>query len=138
MVLKGVAIVYGLSFVTAFVLAFWQITPQSHPTVYPALVLIAESIGVALALYAVRATRLSYLVILGITLWLVSGTSVLAEAQSVTSWLESIVFVAAAITLGRLILGTSRAASPLDLSLSGIAQRRNSALLGNRAGRSVF
>ena len=138
MVVKGVAIVYGASFVAAFVLAFCSITPPSHPNVYPVLVLITESIGVALALYAVRATRLSYLIVLGIGLWLVSGTSVLAGAQSVTSWLESSVFVAATITLGRLLLGTSRVASPLDLSLSGIIHRRNSALLESRAGRSVF
>ena len=43
MVLKGVAIVYGVSFVAGLVLAFDDITPQSNPNVYPLLALVAEA-----------------------------------------------------------------------------------------------
>ena len=85
MVLKGVAIVYGVSFGAGLVLAFNNITPQSNPNVYPLLALVTEAVGVALALRVAHTTRLSYLLAIGIGLWLVSGTSVLVGAQSVTS-----------------------------------------------------
>jgi hypothetical protein len=138
MVLKGVAIVYGVSFVAGLVLAFESITPQSNPHVYPLLALVTEAVGVALALRVARTTRLSYLFAIGIGLWLVSGTSVFVGAQSVTSWLESSAFVASTVILGRLLLGTARVTPTLDLSLKGIIHDRNSGLLGHRAGRSIF
>ena len=138
MVLKGVAIAYGVSFVAGLVLAFDNITPQSNPNVYPLLALVAEAVGVALALRVAHTTRLSYLIAIGIGLWLVSGTSVFVGAQSVTSWLDSSVFVATTVILGRLLLGTGRVTPTLDLSLTGIVHGRNSGLLGHRAGRSMF
>jgi hypothetical protein len=138
MVLKGMAIVYGVSFVAGLVLAFGNITPQSNPNVYPLLALVAEAVGVALALRMVHTTRLSYLLAIGIALWLVSWTSVFVGAQSVTSWLDSSVFVATTVILGRLLLGTGRVTPTLDLSLKGIIHDRNSGLLGHRAGRSMF
>jgi hypothetical protein len=138
MVLKGVAIVYGVSFVAGLVLAFDNITPQSNPNVYPLLALVAEAVGVALALRVAHTTRLSYLLAIGIGLWLVSGTSGFVGAQSVTSWLDSSVFVATTVILGRLLLGTGRVTPTLDLSLTGIVHDRNSGLLGHRAGRSMF
>jgi hypothetical protein len=138
MVLKGVAIVYGVSFVAGLVLAFDNITPQSNPNVYPLLALVAEAVGVALALRVAHTTRLSYLIAIGIGLWLVSGTSVFVGAQSVTSWLDRSVFVATTVILGRLLLGTGRVTPTLDLSLTGIVHDRNSGLLGHRAGRTMF
>jgi len=138
MVLKGMAIVYGVSFVAGLVLAFDNITPQSNPNVYPLLALVAEAVGVALALRVAHTTRLSYLLAIGTALWLVSGTSVFVGAQSVTSWLDSSVFVATTVILGRLLLGTGRVTPTLDLSLKGIIHNRNSGLLGHRAGRSMF
>jgi hypothetical protein len=138
MVLKGVAIVYGVSFVAGLVLAFDNITPQSHPNVYPLLALVAEVVGVAFALRVAHTTRLSYLLAIGIGLWLVSGTSVFVGAQSVTSWLDSSVFVATTAILGRLLLGTGRVTPTLDLSLKGIIHDRNSGLLGHRGGRYRF
>jgi len=138
MVVKGVAIVYGLSFVAGLVLAYENITPHSNPYVYPLLVLVTEAVGVALALRMAHTTRLSYLFAIGIVLWLVSGTSVLIGTQSVMSWLESSVFVATTVILGRLLLGTGRMTPTLDLSLKGIIHDRNSGLLGHRGGRSTF
>ena len=138
MVLKGVAIVYGVSFVAGLVLAFDDITPQSNPNVYPMLALVTGAVGVALALRVAHTTRVSYLLVIGIGFWLVSGTSVFVGAQTVTTWLDSSVFVATTVILGRLLLGTGRTPQTLDLSLKGIIHDRNSGLLGHRAGRSLF
>lgn len=138
MVLKGLVVVYGLSSLAGLMLAYYNITSRSHPNTYPLIILFTEVLGIALALRLARTMRLSYLLALGIGLWLVSGTSVLAGEQSATSWLESSVLVAGAVILGRSLLGTSRGSPPLDLSLRGIIQDRNSGLLGYRAGRSPF
>jgi hypothetical protein len=138
MVVKGVAIIYGVSFVAGLALAFDDISPESNPNVYPLLALVTEAVGVALALRVARTTRVSYLLAIGIGLWLVSGTGVLVGAQSVTSWLNSSVFVAATVILGRLLLGTGRVTPPFDLSLKGIMHDRNARLMGHRAERSIF
>lgn len=139
MILKGTAIVYGVSFVARLVLTFDDITPQSNPNVYPLLELVIGAIGTALALRAAHATRLSYLVGIGMSLWLFSGTSVFVGAQTVTSWLFSSIFVAITIILGRFLLETVlETPQSLDLSLEGIIRERNSGLLGHRAGRSFF
>jgi hypothetical protein len=138
MVVKGLVVVYGMSFLAGLLLAYYNITPRSSPNAYPLLILVTEVFGVALALRQVRTMRLSYLLALGLSLWLVSGTSVLAGDLSAANWLESSVFVAAAVTLGRTLVGTGRVGPALDLSLRGIIQDRNSGLLGYRAGRSLF
>ena len=139
MVLKGVAIVYGVSFVAGLVLAFDDITPQSNPNVYPLLALVTGAVGVALALRVAHTTRVSYLLAIGIGFWLVSGTSVIVGAQTVITWLDSSIFVATIVSLGRLLLGTGQVTpQTLDLSLKGIIHDRNSGLLGRRAGRSIF
>jgi hypothetical protein len=139
MVLKGVAIVYGVSFVAGLMLAFDDITPQSNPNVYPLLALVTGAVGVALALRVAHTTRVSYLLAIGIGFWLVSGTGVFVGAQTVTTWLDSSVFVATTVILGRLLLGTGQVTpQTLDLSLKGIIHDRNSGLLGRRAGRSMF
>ncbi len=139
MVLKGVAIVYGVSFVAGLVLASDDITPQSNPNVYPLLALVTGAVGVALALRVAHTTRVSYLLAIGIGFWLVSGTSVIVGAQTVTTWLDSSIFVTTTVILGRLLLGTGHVTpQTLDLSLKGIIQDRNSGLLGRRTGRSMF
>jgi len=139
MILKGVAIVYGVTFVAGLVLAFDNITPQSNPIMYPLLALVTGAVGVALALRVAHTTRLSCVLAIGIGLWLVSGTSMFVGAQTVTAWLDSSVFVAAIVILGRLLLGTGPVTSQaLDLSLKGIIHDRNSGLLGHRAGGSMF
>jgi hypothetical protein len=139
MTLKGVAIVYGISFATGLALAFDDITPQTNPNIYPLLALVTGAIGVAIALRVAHTTRVSYLLGIGIGLWFVSVISVLAGAQSVTSWLASSVSVATTVILGRLLLETGRE-SPrtLDLTLKGIINDRNSALLERRARKSFL
>jgi len=136
MVLKGVAIVYGVSFAAWLVLAFYDITPQSNPNVYPLLALLTGAVGVAVALRVAHTTHLSYLLAIGIGLWLVSGMSVFVGAKTVTTWLNSSLFVASTVILGRLLLGTGQATPRTpDLSLKGIIHDRNSRLQGHRAGR---
>jgi len=137
MVLKGVVIVYSVTFVAGLVFAFDNITPQSNPLMYPLLALVTGAVGVALALRVAHTTRVSYVLAIGIGLWLVSGTSMFVGAQTVTAWLDSSVFVAAIVILGRLVLWTGQVTPrALDLSLNGIIHDRNSGLLGHRAGRS--
>jgi len=138
MVLKGMAVVYSVIFVAGLVLAFDNITPQSNPIMYPLLALVTGAVGVALALRIAHTTRLSYVLAIGIGLWLVSGTSMFVGAQTVTAWLDSSVFVATIVILGRLVLWTGQVTPTLDLSLKGIIRDRNSGLLGHRAGRSMF
>lgn len=137
MVLKGVVIVYSVTFVAGLVFAFDNITPQSNPLMYPLLALVTGAVGVALALRVAHTTRVSYVLAIGIGLWLVSGTSMFVGAQTVTAWLDSSVFVATIVILGRLVLWTGQVTPrALDLSLNGIIHDRNSGLLGHRAGRS--
>ena len=137
-ILKGLTIVYGMSIVAEFVLAYNNVTSQSNPILYPLLTLITGAMGVTFALHAVGNTRISFLFALGIGIWLVGGISMFVAAQTVTDWLESSVFVAASVILGRLLLGTRGASPTLDLSLRGIIYARNSGLLGYRAGKTMF
>lgn len=139
MVLKGVAIVYGASFAAGLVFAIIGITPQSDPNMYPLLALVTGAGGVALALRVAHTTRWPYLLAIGIGFWLVSGTSVFVGAQTVATWLDSGVFVAITVLLGRLLLGTGQMTPrAFDLSLKGIIHDRNSGLLGHRGGESRF
>src|SRR5262245_3055180 len=105
-ILHAVAIAYGVTFVSGLVLAFAGVTPQAHYIAYPLLALHMSAVGVALALRVADTTRLSYLVAIGVGIWLLSSTSVLLGAQSLTGWVNSSAFIAAVI-LGRLLLGTS-------------------------------
>ena len=137
MVLKSVVIVYSVTFVAGLVFAFGNITPQSNPIMYPLLALVTGAVGVALALRVAHTTRVSYVLAIGIGLWFVSEASMFVGAQTVTAWLDSSVFVAAIVILGRLVLWTGHVTPrALDLSLNGIIHDRNSGLLGHRAGRS--
>jgi hypothetical protein len=87
--------------------AFTGITPQTDHVAYPLLALLTGAVGVALALRVADTTRLSYLVAIGVGVWLLSSTSVWLGAQSVTGWVTSSAFIAATVILGRLLLGIS-------------------------------
>ena len=93
--MRGVAIVYGITFVSGLVFAFTGITPQTDHIAYPLLALLTGAVGVAIALRAADTTRLSYLVAIGVGIWLLSSTSVWFGAQSVTGWVTSSAFIAA-------------------------------------------
>ena len=138
-ILKGVAIVCGVSFAAGLVLAFADITPQANPSVYPLLALMTGAVGVAIALRVAHTTRWSYLLGIGTGFWLVSGMSIFVGAQTVTSWLASSVSVVATVILGRLLFRTGRETRrSQDLSLQGILHSRNLALLERRARSSFF
>jgi hypothetical protein len=123
-ILRGVAIVYGTTFLSGLAFAFTGITPQTDHVLYPLLALLMGAVGVALALRVADTTRLSYLVALGVGVWLLSSTSALLGAQSVTGWMTSSAFIAATVILGRLLLGFSleRVETPAK-SYSALVQR---------------
>jgi hypothetical protein len=104
-IMQGVAIVYGVTFVSGLLLAVNGITPQSNHIAFPLLAWLTGGVGVAIALRVAETTRLSYLVALGVGVWLLSSTSVLLGAQTVTAWLDSGLFTATTVLLGRLLLG---------------------------------
>jgi hypothetical protein len=104
---RGVAIVYGTSFVSGLVLAFAGITPQTDYVAYPLLALLTGSVGVAVALRVADTTRPSYLVAIGVGVWLLSSTGVLLGVQSLTGWVTSSAFISATVILGRLLVGIS-------------------------------
>jgi hypothetical protein len=106
-ILRAVAIAYGSTFVSGLVLAFLEITPQTHPLGYSLLALFTGAVGVALALRAADTSRLSYLLMIGVGVWLLSLTSVLFGAQSFVGWINSSVFIGITLILGRLLVGTS-------------------------------
>ena len=105
-IVRGMAIAYGITFLSGLVLAFAGITPQTHPVAYPLLALLTGAAGVALAIRVADTTRLSYLVAIGAGLWLLSSTSVLLEAQSFAGWVNSSVFIGITLLLGRLMVGS--------------------------------
>ena len=125
--MQGVAVVYGVTFVSGLLLAFNGITPQTNHLAYPLLALLTGAVGVAIALRVAETTRLSYLVSLGLGVWLLNATSILLEAQTVAAWLDSSLFIATTVLLGRLLLGRDLETPPTsDLSRSQIISRNNS------------
>lgn len=120
-VVRGVAVVYGISFLFGVVLFATDITPQSDPALYPLVALLTGAIGVAVALRVMGTTRPLYLVALGLGFWFVNVSSVLLDVQSFTDWLDSGTFVATTVIAGRLLLGTGfdPASFPLDASAQG-------------------
>lgn len=112
----GVAIVYGITFVLGLVFAFTGITPQTHHVAYPLLALLTSAVGVALALKVADTTRLSYLVAIGVGVWLLSSASVLLGAQSLTGWVTSSAFIGITLILGRLLVGKSLDTLPASAS----------------------
>lgn len=106
-VVRAVAVAYGTSFVSGLVLAFVGITPQDDPVGYPLLAVATGAVGVALALRVADSARLSYLLAIGIGVWILSSTSVLLGSQSLAGWFESSIFTSITLLLGRLLVGTS-------------------------------
>ena len=126
--MRGVAIVYGTTFLSGLVFAFNGITPQTDHVVYPLLALLTGAAGVAVALRVAETTRPSYLVAIGVGVWLLSSTSVLLEAQSLTGWVTSSAFIATTVILGRLLLGISyEALPPPALPYSILVQQKSHA-----------
>jgi len=137
--MQGVAIVYGVTFVSGLLLAFNGITPQTNHVAFPLLALLTGAVGVAIALRVAETTRLSYLVALGLGVWLLSSTSVLLGAQSVTAWLDSSLFIATTVILGRLLLGKDLEPLPTStLSRSPIISKNNSPVPTHRGMRSTL
>jgi len=137
--MQGVAIVYGVTFVSGLLLAFNGITPQTNHVAFPLLALLTGAVGVAIALRVAETTRLSYLVALGLGVWLLSSTSVLLGAQSVTAWLDSSLFIATTVILGRLLLGKDLEPLPTStLSRSPIISKSSSTIPAHRGMRSTL
>ena len=106
-IVRGVVIVYIVAFVAGLVLAALEITPQSEPGSYPLIALLVGAIAVAVALRVTDTTRPTCLVAMGVGIWLLSVTSVLVGAQSLTGWLQSSISMATTMLLGRLLLGVT-------------------------------
>ena len=98
---------YGITFLSGLAFAFTGITPQTDHVLYPLLALLMGAVGVAIAIRVAGTTRLSYLTAVGVGVWLISSTSVLLGAQSLTGWMTSSAFIVATVILGRLLLGFS-------------------------------
>ena len=123
-VARGVAIVYGTTFLSGLVFAFIGLQPETDQVVYPLLALLTGAIGVALALKVAKSRRLSYLVSLGVGVWILSSTSVLLGAQSLTGWVNSSAFIAITVLLGRLLYGFSLDTHPASTrSYANLIQR---------------
>jgi hypothetical protein len=116
--------VYGITFLSGLAFAFTGITPQTDHVLYPLLALLMGAVGVAIAIRVAGTTRLSYLMAVGVGVWLISSTSVLLGAQSLTGWMTSSAFIVATVILGRLLLGFSldRVETPAK-SYSALVQR---------------
>jgi hypothetical protein len=123
-IVRKMAIVYGTTFLSGLAFAFSGITPQTDHVVYPLLALLTGAVGVALALRSAEIARLSYLVAIGVGVWLLSSTSVLLGAQSFTGWVFSSVFIGTTLILGRLLVGRSLETVPASaVSYSPLIQR---------------
>lgn len=103
--LRSVLLVYGITFLAGVLFAFQGITPTTDRALYPLLALLAQGVGVALALRLAKTTALSYLVALTVGIWLLSSTSVWLGAQSFLAWFDSLTFIAATVVVGRVLVG---------------------------------
>jgi len=138
-VMQGVAIVYGVTFVSGLLLAFNGITPQTNHIAFPLLALLTGAVGVAIALRVAETTRASYLLALSLGVWLLNSTSILLGAQTVASWLDSSLFIATTVLLGRLLLGRDLETLPTsDLSRSQISSKNNSQVRTHHGVRSTL
>lgn len=137
--MRGMAIAYGTTFLSGLVFAFTGITPQTDHLAYPLLARLTGAVGVALALRVADTTRLSYLVSVGVGVWLVSSTSVLLGAQSLTGWVNSSVFIAMTVILGRLLIGVNVGTLPTPaVPYIFVSQRRHVTLRKRRTWSSRF
>ena len=106
-IVRAVTVAYGTTFVSGLVLALAGITPQTHHVGYPLLTLFTGAVGVAIALRVADTSRLSYLLAIGVGIWLLNSTSILLGAQSFAAWIDSSIFNGITLILGRLLVGTS-------------------------------
>ena len=136
-ILRGVAIVYGITFLSGLAFAITGITPQTEQVAYPLLALLMGAVGVAIALRIADTTRLSYLVALGVGVWLLSSTSVLLGAQSVTGWVHSCAFIAMTVILGRLLIGISLDTGPTPAMSYSLVTRKSHSAAQERRPRQV-
>ncbi len=109
---RGVALAYGISFAFGIVLLANDITPQTDQTLFPLLALLSGGIGVAMALGAMGTTRAVYVLAIGVGLWLINLGNVLLGSQALSDWMDSCIFIAATVLLGRMLLGNSLAPLP--------------------------
>lgn len=138
-IIQGVGIVYGVTFVSGLLLAFNGITPQSNHIAFPLLAWLTSGVGVAIALRVAETTRFSYLVALGVGVWLLSSTSVLLGTQTVTAWLDSGLFIATTVLLGRLLLGRDLETLPTsDQFRSQVISKNNRQVPAHRGIRSTL
>jgi len=98
-ILKGIAIVYGVTFVAGLLFAI-EMTPSGNPIGYFVAAVAMGALGVALAVHPIKTHRVRYLASIGVGLWLVSLSNVLLGLQTVPGWLSSFVSVLAMTTLG--------------------------------------
>ena len=138
-IVRGMVIVYGTTFLSGLVFAFSGVTPQTDHVAYPLLALFTGAVGVAIALRVANITRFSYLVAMGVGVWLLSSTSVLLGAQSLTGWVNSSVFIATTVILGRLLIGINVHTFPIPaMSYSILSHQSHSAAQKRRARPSRF
>jgi hypothetical protein len=105
-IVRGVIIASGMTFLAGVLLAALGITPKIDPGLYPLLALLVGAISVAVALHRTDTTRPACLVAMGVGIWLLSGTAVFLDVQSLAGWFQSSISIAATMLLGRLLLGT--------------------------------
>lgn len=72
---RGVVIVYGITFLSALLLAFNGVTPETDRIAYPLLALLTGGIGVAIALRVTGAMQLAHMALLGVGVWLFNLTA---------------------------------------------------------------
>jgi hypothetical protein len=105
-IVRGVMIASGMTFLAGVLLAALGITPKIDPGLYPLLALLVGAISVAVALRRTDITRPACLAAMGVGIWLLSGTAVLLDVQSLAGWFQSSISIAATILLGRLLRST--------------------------------
>lgn len=121
---RGIALAYGISFVSGLIFIAPGFTSQNDQILYPLLAFLSGAIGVAVALRVMGTAELAHLVALGLGLWLVNLSGVLVGAQTFVGWLESSAFIAATVLGGRLLLGNSLVSVPAPGGSSTVVQSR--------------
>jgi hypothetical protein len=104
---QGVVIVYSAMFLSVLVLPYVGIPPKTYPQLYPLLILLMGTMGVALALRLAETTRPLYLVWIGVGVFVLNSITVWLSIQSLTGWVTRSLFIAMAVILGRLSVGSS-------------------------------
>jgi hypothetical protein len=121
-IVRGVILVSSLTFLAGMLLATLGITPKIDSGLYPLLALLVGAISVAVALHMTHTTRPACLVAMGVGIWLLSGTALLLDVQSLAGWLQSGISIAMTMLLGRLLLGITLD-EPVQSSYAPIIRR---------------